>query len=226
MKNPKILVGCPTSDLKEYCLGEYCESIKNLDYPNYDIFLVDNSKTDDYLKKVKEKNLPAERSLWFEGAMDRIITSRNVLRQKALDEGYDYLFSLEQDVIPPKDVLKKLTSQNKKIISAVYFNPKQGKHIPLLAIDRGLDKLSYIPEEIVINSNKIIKVDYCGLGAVLIHRTVLEKIKFRKNEKPGFDDWWFCKDAKKEGFEIYADLSMKCKHLIKNRPWKWGEIKL
>lgn len=226
LKNPKILVGCPTSDYKEYCLDEYAEAVKNLDYPCCDILLIDNSKTNDYFKKLKEKNLSVEKSKWFEGAMDRIVTSRNMLRQKVIDKNYDYLFSLEQDVIPPKNILRKLVSQNKKIISAVYFNPKQGKHIPLLAINRGLSKLSYIPEEIVINSNKIIKVDYCGLGAVLIHRSVLEKIMFRKSEKPGFDDWWFCKDAKKEGFEIYADLSIKCKHLIKNRPWKWGEIKL
>lgn len=226
MKHHKVLVGCPASDYKEYCLDEYAEAVKNLDYPNYEILLIDNSKTNDYSKKLKEKNLPAEKSEWFEGAMDRIITSRNILRQKVLDKDYDYFFSLEQDVIPPKDTLKKLVKQNKKIISAVYFNPKQGKYIPLLAINRGLLKLSYIPEEIVINSNKTVKVDYCGLGAVLIHRSVLEKIKFRKDEKPGFDDWWFCQDAKKEGFEIYADLSIKCKHLIKNRPWKWGEIKL
>lgn len=226
MKHPRILVGCPTSDYKEYCLQEYTEAIKNLDYTDYDILLIDNSKTNSYLKKLKEKGIPCEKSEWFEGAMDRIITSRNILRQKTLDEGYDYLFSLEQDVIPPKDALKKLASQNKKIISAVYFNPKQGRHIPLLAVNRGLNKLSYIPEKLVMNSDQTIKVDYCGLGAVLIHRSVLEKIRFRKDEKPGFDDWWFCKDTKKEGFEIYADLSIKCKHLIKNRPWRWGELKL
>jgi len=132
------------------------------------------------------------------------------------------LFSLEQDVIPPKDILKKLVQQNKKIISAVYFNCNQGKYVPLLAVNRGLDKLSYIPEDLVIKSNKTVKVDYCGLSAVLIHKSVLEAVTFRRDKNPGFDDWWFCKDAKNQGFEIYADLSIKCKHLIKQRPWSWG----
>jgi len=44
MKTPKILLGCPTSDYKEYCLKEYVKSVKTLDYPCYDILLVDNSK--------------------------------------------------------------------------------------------------------------------------------------------------------------------------------------
>src|SRR3989344_3253635 len=34
---------------------------------------------------------------------------------------YDYLFSLEQDVIPDKNILKKLISHNKKVISGIYF---------------------------------------------------------------------------------------------------------
>lgn len=225
MSHPKVLVGCPTSDYKEYCLDQYAESVKNLDYQNYDILLIDNSKTVDYIKKLKEKNIPAQRSKWFEGAIDRIFTSRNVLRQNVLKGGYDYLFSLEQDVIPPRGALKKLVSQNKNIISAVYFNRKQGGHVPLIAVNRGFDKLCYIPEDIALKSEKTVEVDYCGLGAVLIHREVLEKIAFRKDQKPRFDDLIFCRDAKKEGFKIYADLSIKCQHLIKNRPWAWGEIK-
>ena len=76
-------------------------------------------------------------------------------------------------------------------------------------------------------NNHVINVNYTGLGAILISRKVLEKVKFRTDEKPGFDDWFFCKDAEKEGFKIFADLSLlKCKHLLMNRPWSWKDIKL
>ncbi len=27
-----------------------------------------------------------------------------------------------------------------------------------------------------------------------------------------------------KGFEIYADTSIKCKHLVSKRPWKWIEL--
>ena len=101
---PKILVGCPTSHHKAYCLKEYAEAVKSLDYPNYDILLVDNSPDEDYINKIKEHGLSVIKGHYFEGARDRIIASRNILRQKAIDEGYDYFFSLEQDVIPPRDI--------------------------------------------------------------------------------------------------------------------------
>ena len=68
-------------------------------------------------------------------------------------------------------------------------------------------------------------VHSCRLGCVLISRRVLEKVKFRYSEKyGGWDDVWFCEDAKRKGFEICADPKIKCKHLIKNRPWNWGDI--
>jgi len=48
----RILIGCPTSDYKEYSLKEYLEGIKNLTYKNFDLVLVDNSKNDYYFNKL------------------------------------------------------------------------------------------------------------------------------------------------------------------------------
>ena len=90
----KVLVGCPTSNYNEYALEEYAEAVKNLTYKNYDFLLVDNSKDDSYLKKLKSFGLPAIKGPWFEGAKQRIIKSRNLLREKALEGNYDYLLSL------------------------------------------------------------------------------------------------------------------------------------
>ena len=82
MNKPRILVGCPTSFHKEYALEQYAESIKSLTYPNYDILLVDNSKDDVYFKRIKKLSLPVIKGPWFESARDRIIASRNILREK------------------------------------------------------------------------------------------------------------------------------------------------
>ena len=222
----KVLVGCPTSNYNEYALEEYAEAVKNLTYKNYDFLLVDNSKDDSYLKKLKSFGLPAIKGPWFEGAKQRIIKSRNLLREKALEGNYDYLLSLEQDVIPPRDVIEKLLSHKENIVSALYFMPNKNSLTAMLAIKEGNGEYGYIPFNYADKNNHFITVNYAGLGAILISRKVLEKIRFRTDEKPGFDDWWFCKDAERKGFKIYADLSIKCKHLIKNRPWDWSEIKL
>lgn len=101
----KILIGCPTAAYKSYCLKEYIKGIKNLTYKNFDVLIVDNSKSNDYYDEIK-KELPCVKDNWFESARDRIVHSRNLLRKKVLDENYDYFLSLEQDIIPPKILLK------------------------------------------------------------------------------------------------------------------------
>jgi len=94
-KEPRVLVACPTWEGQKYCLDEYIAGIKALTYKNCDVLLVDNSKTEDYYNHIKSKGIPAIRSKWFEGAMDRIIYARNMIKDIVLKEGYDYFLSLE-----------------------------------------------------------------------------------------------------------------------------------
>lgn len=233
---PKVLVGCPTSNHKEYCLKEYAEAVKNLTYPNYEVLIVDNSKEDSYIKKIKEKGLDIVKGPWFEGARKRIYESRNMLRKKALEEGYDYLFSLEQDVVPPGNVIEKLLERNKKIVSGVYYSPGtifinrkfDGKIMPLAWVekdDRNTGAIRILrPNE--VEEPKLMKIKVCGMGCVLIHREVLEKVKFRCDEFFGsFDDIWFCRDAKHHDFGVYLDTRIKCKHLVEKREYSWVDMK-
>jgi len=225
---PKILVGCPTSFHKKYCLEEYAKAVKSLTYPNYDILLIDNSKDNNYFNKLKSLNLPVIKGSYFEGALNRIIASRNLLREYTLKNNYDYLFSLEQDVIPPKDILEKLLQHKKRIISAIYFNyiTKNNETRILPVIWTRMDsKLRYILKPSELNK-EVLQIAIAGLGCLLIHKTVLNKIKFRyeKNED-AFDDVYFALDCKKNNIPIYADTNLVVKHLIKNRPIPWKKTK-
>ncbi|MBI2109713.1 hypothetical protein HYT58_00885 [Candidatus Woesearchaeota archaeon] len=245
----KILVGCPTSDHKEYCLKEYSESINSLSYKNYDILLVDNSKTNDYYNKIKSLGINAIKDPYQEKARDRIISSRNILREYALKNNYDYLLSLEQDVIPPRDVIEKLTSHDKKVVSAVVCGMYNNRLKPMVYMQMTKEEYNHIisnpgkypktVEQLKLSSGdykKILKqlsledveaprlienVQVCSLSCVLIHRSVLEKVKFRYvKDEEAFDDVWFSKDTRDSGFEICCDTSVKCKHLItKHQDW-------
>ena len=63
----------------------------------------------------------------------------------------------------------------------------------------------------------------CGIGCMLIHRSVLEKLEFRENLEGGFDDVTFCNDVRnKLNLKIYLDTSVKCIHLVKEKPWAWA----
>ena len=229
---PKILVGCPTSFHKEYALQQYAESVKSLTYKNHDVLLVDNSPNDDYLKKIKSLGLPAIKGPYYEGARDRIITSRNILRKKVIDDNYDYLFSLEQDILPPPDILEKLTAHNKKVITAVYFAnnmiPEEtlSRLIPLVYVLEDEKTLSMRPlnDDELWKKQGLMKVVSAGLGCVLIHRDTLKDVKFRYDLNT-FDDRWFFMDLHHKKIPVYADTSIKCKHLIFNRPYPWHKIK-
>jgi len=227
---PKILVGCPTSFHKEYCLEKYVDGLKELTYDNMDILIVDNSKDDVYFNKIKNLGLNVIKGPWSEGALDRIIDSRNILRKKVLDEGYDYFFSLEQDVIPPKDVIERMLNHDKKIITGVYFaNNKMPDGsvvlIPLVYKLTDKETLSMIPiTEEDFESDELIEVVSAGLGCVLIHRDILKDVKFRY-ENQVFDDRFFFKDCYNKRFKVFCDTSIKCKHLILNRPYPWKDIK-
>ena len=83
----KILVGCPTYELFEYCLEEYSKAVKSLTYNNYDVLLVDNSKDNNYLKKIKSLNLPVEKCSYLNLARARIVSSMNILRDH-VDSAY------------------------------------------------------------------------------------------------------------------------------------------
>tara|TARA_Y100000310_G_scaffold123352_1_gene122122 strand:+ start:6820 stop:7572 length:753 start_codon:yes stop_codon:yes gene_type:complete len=64
-----------------------------------------------------------------------------------------------------------------------------------------------------VKGENSMEVQRVGLGAMLIHRDVLEKIKFRKNPN-GFDDMTFCEDVLKNNWKIMLDTGVKCQHFL------------
>ena len=54
MEKPRVLVGCPTYDGKEYCLKEYIDGLKSLTYDNFEVCIADNSRKSEYFKKIRE----------------------------------------------------------------------------------------------------------------------------------------------------------------------------
>ena len=221
----KVLVGCPTSEHKEYCLKEYMGAVRNLSYKNYDILLVDNSKDNRYYEKIKSLGINVIKDGYLERARDRIVHSRNMIREYVLDNDYDYFLSLEQDVIPPKDIIERLLKREKDIVSGVYFkefiiNNEMREILPLLYDSK--DDHEYLCQlnEGDVTGDKLILVKGCGLGCVLISRIVLKNLIFRydANDK-AFDDMWFSHDVNSLNYKIYADTSIKCKHLTKEMDW-------
>ena len=54
-RRKRVLVCGPHSDIKDYCFDEWAENVKNFTYPEYDVFLADNSLTKDFSEYIKTK---------------------------------------------------------------------------------------------------------------------------------------------------------------------------
>jgi hypothetical protein len=216
----KVLVGCPTYRNKEYALEEYAKAVKTLKHDGIemDILLVDNSAGNEYFEKIKSLGIPAVKGPWHQGARDRIIASRNILRDKVLNEGYDYLLSLEQDVIPEPDTLMRMLAHKKKIVTSVVYNHmpygEEIKLLPMLFGQHPVDPtgLWYVDEN-ELKEPALKRVIACHLSCTLIHRDILDFFAFRYMGNT-FDDMAFSKDCLDYGFPILVDTSIRPKHLF------------
>ncbi|MFH1072185.1 MAG: glycosyltransferase family 2 protein [Nanoarchaeota archaeon] len=231
---PHVLVGCPTSDYHDYCVKEYLAAVKSLSYPHYDILIIDNSKDKTHGKVFEQAGIPVQRFEFVDSAKERIIGSRNLLRKHVLDNGYDYFFSLEADVIPPKDVIERLLEDQKEVVSGIYYKthdlvPQGTIDIPLAYLHVGEQKWARLRNlgKSEIASGQLFQLAYCGLGCILIKRSVLEKFEFRfkiaGKGLGGFDDIWFGTDCELQGIPIFADTRIICQHL-QDRPWLWNDV--
>tara|TARA_Y100000034_G_scaffold107626_1_gene137320 strand:+ start:359 stop:1096 length:738 start_codon:yes stop_codon:yes gene_type:complete len=238
----KILVGSPVNELYDYCLEDYLKGLKSLTYPYYDILLVDNSKGNAFYNKLKSLNMPVIKSKYLQEPRDRMIQGRNILRSKAIKENYDFFLNLDQDVIPPKDIIERFLEHKRRAITGIYFNYPQFTPFKK-GLREGIRHGKVFPTIWVLNRNgeiiqfkeknlfppRLIPIRFCGSGCLFIHKSILKKINFHyskefdepKKGRFNFDDAYFCNDLKDLNIPLYADTSMVCKHLIKQKKWIW-----
>ena len=216
----KVLVGCPTYHNKEYALEQYAKAIKALKHDDFemDILLVDNSPTNEFMEKIKAAGLPVIKGPWKTKARDRVVASRNLLRKKVMDEGYDYFLSLEADVIPEPDTLQRMMAHKKRVVTSVVYNHlpygEEIKLLPMLYGQHPYDPtgLWYVSPESLQPPYALKGVKACHLSCTLIHRSVLDFLEFRYMGT-AFDDMAFSKDTTDHGFLLLVDTSIRPRHL-------------
>jgi len=227
---PKVLVGTPVYSGKKYITREWINSVLNLTYKNYDVLVVDNGiKDKEFLDLFKEKGIMVLESYFGKNTIERILIARQKLYDYALQNGYDYLFSVEQDILVPEDILEKLLLSQKDIIGAPYIvsshtNEKRRRIdfvVSASKFEKVIDKLGevdvnewYLASE--IKEKGVIKVKSCSLGCTLISTNVLKKIRARADLSLNrADDSYFFQDCLKNEIGVYLDSSLlgKVKHI-------------
>lgn len=146
-----------------------------------------------------------------------IYAARNQIAERAVKGGYDYLFFLDSDCIIPPDTLKRLVHHDKDIAAGVYFQ----KVFPHLPVMYSLNEKGTFDHVLEYPENELIEVGGIGMGCCLIKTSALQRL-----EATPFDplpatadcvaingeDLAFCKRAKAQGIQVYADTGLKVTH--------------
>ncbi len=151
--------------------------------------------------------------------------ARNTACRKLLELDWEWLFFLDDDMIVPKDTIRRLMAHNKPIVSGLYYR----RNLPLYPVmlrdtPTGPQWVTEYPQD------KLIEVDMVGSGCMLIRKDVIATFPKINENTPWFEwrcdredltgadrvseDFAFCRHAKKYGgHQIFVDPTIKCLHV-------------
>ena len=164
--------------------------------------------------------------------------ARNELAQRCLDEGYDYLWFMDDDHSFAPDLLQKLlhaaVTYDLPIVNPLCTTRTAPFHLVTFAANPDPEsKDRYLPISMEgLPGEGIVELEAGGCAGMLIRRDVLEATRNMaywpwSEDNPGWhpkpDQWFeytdqsedllFCQKAKRAGFKIYADLSCRLGHI-------------
>lgn len=213
-----ILIAGHTNDKKDYCLDLYVRQLLSFSYPSYEAFVVDNSKSICHIEKIWEYGIDSVRVEPEGSPSEYICQSQNIIRDKVLYEGFEWLFLLDSDVFVPLNTLEYLMIYGNPVHTFAYFINDSCSALCLdsLTQERGrLDSLTgdyKIKEKVEpINEHRLgmtFDVYATGLGCTLIHRDILKEIDFRTENKKVFSDNYFFYDLKRLGVKPVIDTNI------------------
>lgn len=236
MKN-KILVGTIFSDVKDYAIRDWFNNVAKFTHPGFDFCAIDNSSDKKYHKKMLQyfkdnssgsqigKISVLHTSLKHKRSKVFMSFSSNDLRNYFLSYKYDWLLYLECDVVPPVDILERLLSYKKQIISATYFVSDKTNSYPMMGdvhffssqaphmyIKGALEGFYSLGEAVIPNETV-----NGGLGCTLLYKDVIEQIPFRYDPKfIVHNDTMFAKDIWERDLQA-LQVPIMCDH--DNRTW-------
>lgn len=244
LKKPRVMIGTPIRD-RAFIIREFLEAIDDLDYPHDRIEL--NLKFNNIGKKdttpneVKDwmndtnaldrydlihigntdfPNPPPNRSTErYSELIQNLCTLRNWIRRDFLNSKCDYLLDIDSDQILNKDSLKRLVGHKKDIVGAITKIPYSGSGIwcwNFYSYDEKTDDFTHYRHQ---PSGKLEEVDSIG-GIVLYSRKAIEEVGAKMPGRFG-EDYLYHLEAKKKGFQVYADTGEEVAHV-----WKYpnGQI--
>lgn len=256
---PKVLIAAPSSIRHRYVVDDWYKAIRNLNYPQdkIDVVVVENTSEEkdpheEYYAHLKNLGIRVIRYPWLaenQEVVRMLATCREIYRQIAYFEKYDYLFHVDTDTILEPDTLKKLISRDKDMIGPVVHvyggnsglakRPcvfKQTGVMMKKTKDSEAGLFYYSWQELAAIKKKlrnqkkplICKVPAAALGCLLVKRKVFERIAFTSHHSLIMgEDLWFQYNVdhyndknKGKEFEWWIDFTVNPEH--RNTDWAFS----
>jgi len=150
-----------------------------------------------------------------------VADARNLMVKQAIDEDFDYLFFVDDDVLIPRNALVQLIHHKADIAGGFYYR----KYFPLESCGMHVDNED-VPT--VIENFKFGDIIHNTLvlpsGCTLIKVSLLKQIEapwYRTctvNNRPAItEDTYLCQKIRDLGHDIITDLGIQCIHIDKER---------
>lgn len=150
-----------------------------------------------------------------------VADARNLMVKQAIDEEFDYLFFVDDDVLIPRNALVQLIHHKADIAGGFYYR----KYFPLESCGMHVDEEN-VPS--VIENFKFGDIIHNTLvlpsGCTLIKVSLLKEIEapwYRTctvNNRPAItEDTYLCQKIRDLGHDIITDLGVQCIHIDKER---------
>jgi len=224
----KILIATPTYDGKEYVLDYWAKRMKKIiaNSPfQTDFLIVDNSETKRYAELLRSYGFEVIKIPREKESLQSLANARKIIHKEVISGDYDFLLSIEQDVLPPLDIVEKLHALRKKLTEekAIIGVPYIIYHITesigkkhntldhMTSVAKGTfwhePYQSNIQEMIFLKDlpkKELMKCYAVAYGFTLLDRAIIKEIplRFIPGKKP--DDSYFYEDCKKKEIPVYS----------------------
>jgi GT2 family glycosyltransferase len=202
---------------------ECLESIRQIDYQNFDIIVVDNGSNDDSVRAIQNKFsevkvLETGENLGYAGG-------NNFGTRYAIKHGADYILLLNNDVIVDPQLIKNFIDAVLKvgpwaIFSAKIFYFSQPKKIWYAGARRikSTAHFIHIGQGSIDNGNEfnsLTETDYACGCAIFFYKGVIDKVGlFDEKFYLTYEEADFCYRAKKAGIKSYIVPGAKIWHKV------------
>ena len=148
------------------------------------------------------------------------VSNQNILAQRCLDDGFDYLWLMGDDHSFGPDLLEKLLVSAQAFDLPILVPLCSARRAPFALVDYGRNPDPIGPDYLSVSlaevpAEGIIELDAAGSAGMLIRHDVLDVVRQPWFENsPRSEDILFCEKAVDAGFKIHADLSCRLGHIL------------